>query len=229
MTLEQARGVIFDLDGVLVDTAEYHRRSWYDLAAREGWAHYSDELFYESFGKQNAVIIPRLAGRSLTEEEINEMADYKELRYRERINGKLSLLPGVRELLADLKKHGFRLAIGTSTPKVNLDMMLDTTGTRDCFDEFVTSDEITRGKPAPDTFLIAAKKLGLSPINCVVVEDAIPGVQAALAGGMAVLAVTNTRTREDLYQASRIVDSLTEVSAADFMALLQRAADTNAE
>ncbi len=221
MVQKQARGVIFDLDGVLVDTAEYHRQSWYDLAAREGWTHYSDELFYESFGKQNAVIVPRLAGRSLTEDEINEMADYKEACYRRRIKGKLSLLPGVRELLADLKRHGFRLAIGTSTPKVNLDLMLDATGTRDCFDAFVTSSEIKNGKPAPDTFLLAAKKLGLPPSACVVVEDAIPGVEAALAGGMAVLAVTNTRTREELKMASRIVDSLAKVTATDFMALLQ--------
>jgi beta-phosphoglucomutase family hydrolase len=214
------RGVIFDLDGVIIDTGPFHKQSWYDLAEREGYR-MSDELFYSTFGMQNYHIIPKLAERQVTKDEIDRMSDWKEQRYRDLIKGKLQLLEGVKALIDNLKKNGFLLAIGTSAPRANLEFMLEHIPLADCFDAFVTGEDVTSGKPAPDTFLKAAEKLSIQPGRCIVVEDAVVGIQAAKSAGMAVVAVTNTTEADKLSQADLVVDSLAELAAKDFVALIE--------
>ncbi len=220
MTTGNKKGVIFDLDGVLVNTGGFHRQSWYDLAEEEGITTMSDEFFYSTFGMQNYQIIPMLLRKELSAGEIKRLSDWKEQRYRELIVGRLNLLDGVLELIDDLKSCGFHLAIGSSTPRVNLDFMLDETLVRDYFDALVAGEDVANGKPAPDTFLKAAEKLALPPRRCVVVEDAVQGVGAAKAAGMAVIAITTTRPRADLSEADMIVDSMTELNADNFEKLL---------
>jgi beta-phosphoglucomutase len=132
----------------------------------------------------------------------------------------VELATGAGALLADLKRHGFRLAIGSSAPPENLDVFWGRLGLGEIFDARVTKEEVTESKPAPQTFLKAAEKLGLAPACCAVVEDAVQGVQAARAAGMPVVAVTTTRDRRDLARANRVVDSLAELKASDFLALL---------
>ena len=219
MTTGGRKGVIFDLDGVLIDTGQFHRQSWYDLAREEDFE-MSDELFYSTFGMQNYHIIPLLVRRDLTAEDIERMSEWKERRYRELISGKLTLQEGARGLIDELKSNGFLLAIGTSAPQANLAFMLEHTGVDDCFDAYVTGEEVSNSKPAPDTFLKAAEKLLLAPGRCIVVEDAVQGVQAGKKAGMKVVAVCTTRAREDLEEADLIVDSLGELKADDFLKLL---------
>lgn len=219
MTTGGRKGVIFDLDGVLIDTGQFHRQSWYDLAGEEDFQ-MSDELFYSTFGMQNYQIIPLLVRRDLTVEDIERMSEWKESRYRELISGKLTLQEGARGLIDELKSNGFLLAIGTSAPQANLVFMLEHTGVDDCFDAYVTGEEVSNSKPAPDTFLKAAEKLLLAPGRCLVVEDAVQGVQAAKKAGMKVVAVCTTRGREDLEEADLIVESLGELKADDFLKLL---------
>ncbi|OHB59268.1 MAG: hypothetical protein A2167_05535 [Planctomycetes bacterium RBG_13_46_10] len=227
------RGVIFDLDGVLVDTGSYHKQSWYELAAREGLG-MSDELFYSTFGMQNNAIIPILAGRQsfdrlrmvsevepVSAEEIERMSEWKERRYRELIADKLELMEGAQPLLEDLKNNGFLLAIGSSAPRANLDVVLKRCSISDFFDAFVVGEDVRNSKPSPDTFLKAAEKLKLPPRQCVVVEDSLAGVQAGKAAGMAVIAITTTRKRRELKDADMIVDSLTELNANIFNNLLK--------
>ena len=149
---------------------------------------------------------------------MERLSDWKERRYRELAKERLEFAPGAEALLKDLKRHGFRLAIGSSAPPENLDVFWTGLGLADWFDARVTNEEVTESKPSPQTFLRAAEKLGLAPARCAVVEDAVQGVQAARAGGMAVVAVTTTRKREDLAGADRVVDSLAELKAADFLA-----------
>jgi beta-phosphoglucomutase len=212
-------GVIFDMDGVLVDTGWAHRQAWHDLAEKEGLG-ISDEFFRRTFGMQNAAILPMLRP-GISQEELERLSDWKEQHYRDLMREHLELAPGAEALLNDLQQHGFRLAIGSSAPPENLNLFWDRLSLAKWFEARVTKEEITESKPAPETFLKAAKKLGLIPACCAVVEDAVPGVQAAKAAGMPVVAVTTTRQREDLAQADRIVDSLSELKAADFMALLK--------
>ncbi len=215
----QPKAVIFDLDGVLIDTGSYHEQSFRDLAALYG-LNMSDTFFIDTFGMQNRQSLPILAGRSLTDSETQELSDWKEQRYRELIAGKMTLLAGVRDLLNDLKKNGYRTAIGTSTPRKNVEFMMDNTHVQDLFDAYTCSEEVQKSKPAPDTFLSAASKLGVPPEQCLVIEDAIVGVEAGLNAGMRVLAVTTTRTREELARAHRIIDSLTEITSADIETMI---------
>lgn len=217
--VDKDKGVILDLDGVLIDTGQFHKQSWYYLAQKQGFD-ISDEIFYSTFGMQNYQIIPILAGRSLPAEDIEQLSEWKERRYRELAAGKLTLLAGAKNLIDDLRNKGFLLAIGTSTPKVNVTFITEQVPPLNCFDAFVTGEDVTKGKPHPDTFLKAAEKLSLAPDRCVVVEDAVQGVEAGKAAGMAVVAVTTTRSRDDLKQADLIVDSLAELTAKDFDGLL---------
>jgi beta-phosphoglucomutase len=165
-------GVIFDLDGVLVDTGWAHRQSWYDLAEKEGFS-MTDEFFYSTFGMQNYMIIPMLLGRDAAINEVNRLSDWKEQRYREIIAEKLVPAKGAKALLSDLKSENFLLAVGSSAPRANLELVLKSTDLQDYFDAYVTSQDVTNGKPAPDTFLKAAEKLSLGPKHCIVVEDAV--------------------------------------------------------
>jgi beta-phosphoglucomutase len=212
-------GVIFDLDGVLVDSAWAHKQAWYDLARKEN-LRMTDEFFHDTFGMQNYQIIPMLVGQNVSAEEVDRMGDWKEQRYRQLIADKLFLADGVEPLLNGLRGKGFLVAIGSSAPRANLDLLLDCLHARRYFDVCVTKEDVRESKPSPQTFLKAAEKLGLPPNRCVVVEDAIPGVEAGKSAGMSVVAVTTSRKREDLAKADIIVDSLAELNAEDFLKLL---------
>ena len=213
-------GVIFDLDGVLVDTGWAHRRAWYDLAERED-LDMSHEFFASTFGMQNYQILPMLYGRDLSRDEIKRLSDWKEQRYRDLIAEKLALPPGADRLLDELKDAGFLLAIGSSAPKANLDLVLERLHLNHYFDVCVTKEDVANGKPAPDTFLKAAQKLALPPHRCVVVEDAVQGVEAGKAAGMVVIALTTTRDQAALSRADMIVDGLGELKVEDFKKLLK--------
>jgi len=214
-----AYGAIFDMDGVIVDTGWAHKQAWAEFARMHG-AGFTDDLFFRTFGMQNYQIIPIVLGHAVSPEEVGPMGDWKEERYRQIVAEGLTVPDGLKALLADLKANGFRIAVGSSAPKANIDLVLDRLGMRSSFDAIVYGDMVSRGKPAPDTFLTAADKLGVPPAECVVVEDAVPGVQAGKAAGMAVVAITTTRTRQDLAQADRVIDRFTEVRAADFIRLI---------
>jgi len=223
-SVDSRMSVIFDLDGVLVDTGWAHRQAWYDLAGKEGFF-FSDEFFYSTFGMQNYQIIPMLLGREPPTEEVGRLSEWKEQRYRELIADKLVLAGGVRTLLDDLKSNHFLLAIGSSAPRANLDIVLQRLHLYNYFDAYVTKEDVTEGKPSPETFLKAAEKLSLPPSRCVVVEDAVQGIEAGKAAGMPVVAVTTTRNRADLVKADIIVDSLAELKAQDFVKLLTNRSD----
>lgn len=214
------KGVIFDMDGVLVDSGWAHRQAWFDLAQAEG-LEMSDEFFCETFGMQNDTILPMLRP-GISKPEMDRLSDYKEQRYRELVHSRPKAADGVLALLSDLKANGFRLAIGSSAPRANLDVFWGPLGLADYFQATVTKEQVVEGKPSPETFLKAAGMLSLAPQRCVVVEDALHGVQAARAAGMPVVAVTTTRSRAELACADRVVDSLAELGAEDFIRLLNR-------
>jgi beta-phosphoglucomutase len=216
---DSRKGVVFDLDGVLVDTGWAHRQSWLDLAEKEGFD-MSEEFFRGTFGMQSPEVLATLLGPGQPTEELKSMAQWKEARYRELIVDKLKPAEGVGDLLDALKSERYLMAVGSSTPRVNVMFLIEGLGLRNYFDAYVAEEDVNKGKPDPQTFLKAAEKLLLAPNRCVVVEDAVQGVEAGKAAGMSVVAVTTTRNRGDLVKADVVVDSLAELKVRDFAELI---------
>ena len=196
------------MDGVLVDTGRYHEQSWFDILTAAGHTFPSD-FFKRTFGMNNAGVLGTLFGRPATSDEL-ALADRKEALFREIIAGQAQPLPGVREWLSKLHGRGVPLAVASSAPQANIDVLLDALGIRAFFDTEVSAEKMP-GKPDPAVFLEAARRLGLTPERCVVVEDAIAGVAAAKRAGMRCLAVTNTNPPAALAAADWIVDSLADL------------------
>ena len=203
--------VIFDWDGVVVDSSAHHERSWEIVASRRGLPLPADH-FKRGFGKKNDVIIPDL-GWARALREVAELAQEKEETYRALVREKgMQPLPGVRELLAALRSREIPCAIGSSTERANLDLPLDLMGLRDFFRVIVSGEEVVHGKPDPSVFLLAAERLGLAPAECVVIEDALVGIEAARQAGMPVVAVATTNPLDVLGAANAAVSSLAEVT-----------------
>lgn len=192
-----ADGVIFDMDGVLVASGRAHAESW-RIAARRSGKEVSSDLFSRVFGMRSAEIIKIIWGDDLSPEDIKHHDDVKEDAYRDLIRGMVPLTVGVRECLTSLQQAGFKLAVGTSGPPENLELVLAEGMLFDFFSATVNGFEIERGKPNPDVFLLAAERLGVPANRCVVVEDAPVGFEAAKAAGMPVIGLVGTHPREKL-------------------------------
>ncbi len=209
--------VIFDFDGVVIDSHEAHERSWFALAEELGEM-LTRETFVSTFGQRNESILPFLGWADEGDgERIRTLGDRKESLYREILRAEgIEPLPGVAALLEDLRQHGVPCAIGTSTPRENVECVLEITGLGGFFRDIAASEDVSRGKPDPEVFLKAAAKLDVAPRNCVVIEDAHVGIRAAKAAGMKAVAVTTTHPAESLAkeEPDRIEPSLAGVSAA---------------
>ena len=210
------KAVIFDWDGVVIDSSAQHERSW-EILAQEISKPLPDGHFLLGFGKKNALIIPEILGWATDPAAITALSNRKEEIYRELVQASgVHVLPGARELLTALRAAGIPRSIGSSTPRSNLDSILPVTGLADLFDAIACGDDVTHGKPAPDIFLLAAKKLHMPPADCLVIEDAHVGLEAARRAGMATLAVATTNPLADLQYADAAVESLASVTL-DFL------------
>jgi beta-phosphoglucomutase len=212
-------GVIWDVDGTLVDTAELHFRAWVQLAAAIEKP-FTRADFAATFGRRNPEIIRQLFGDDLDGDRIVELGNRKETLYRASVEREgTALLPGVARLLAAFAAAGWPQAVGSSAPRGNLELLLGATGTRRYFDAVVGQEDTTRGKPDPQVFLVAAGRLGVPPGRCVVFEDAVAGVEAAKAGGMRCVAVRfvghHPADKLAAAGADLVVETLEEVTADD--------------
>ena len=214
-------GVIFDMDGVLVDSGPPHMESWRMLAEKHG-IEITEEQFRSSFGKTSRDIIRNFWGDGVPEDEIRRYDDEKEQLYRDIVTGQVPLMTGLRELLADLTADGCAMAVATSGPIENVELVLREGEIEPHFGAVVTGYDVKHGKPAPDVFLLAAERLQLDPAVCVVVEDAPVGIQAALAAGMKAIGLTGTHPAERLREAGAtvVVDSLSEIGVGRVRELL---------
>ena len=207
--------VIWDVDGVLIDSGEQHRRAWEQLAREEGLP-YSDAAFWATFGMRNADIFPRMFGVSGPPERIVALGGRKEAIYRALLAENAVALPGAKELLAALHAAGYRQALGSSAPPANLEAILSLLGIASFLNAIVSGEQVAHGKPAPDIFLAAAERLNIPPAHCLVIEDAPAGVAAAHAGGMRCLAVRRAGQPDapGLDAADALVDALTDASVS---------------
>lgn len=211
--LENLRAVIWDLDGTLVDTAELHYQAWRRLTEKHGLP-FTRADFTATFGWRNPEIIPHL-WKITDANKVRKLGDEKEALYRAEASKGVELLPGARRLIDKFHEDGLLQAIGSSAPRDNIELLLQMTGIARYMSAIVSMEDTQRGKPNPEVFLLAAKKLGVEPASALVIEDAPVGVQAAKAGGMRCLAVTfaGHHPAEKLREAGadRVVSSLEEI------------------
>jgi len=211
------QGVLWDMDGVLVDTGEFHYQSWTAVLPDYG-IEFSREFFRDTFGMNNTGILSLLLGEELTPELLDEIGERKEQWFREVIQGQARPLPGVLDWLQRLKEAGFRQGVASSAPPANIDTLVDGLGLRDYFGVRVSGVDLP-GKPEPTLFLKAARLLNVPPERCVVVEDAVAGVEAAKRAGMKCIAVTTTNPAEALEAADIVVERLDALAADAFRRL----------
>jgi beta-phosphoglucomutase family hydrolase len=203
------QAVIWDLDGVIIDSADEHRRAWQRLAREEGIV-MTDADFWATFGKRNDDIFATLWG-NLPPERVKELSDRKEMYFRELIRESAAPLPGAIELMRGLHDAGFAQALASSTPVENINLIAEVLGLKRYLSILVSGETVARGKPAPDIFLKAAAELQMDPTVCLVIEDAVAGVEAAHAAGMRCIAVAGNRDLPGLRKADLMVKDLTEV------------------
>lgn len=217
-------GILWDVDGTLVDTAEQHFLAWAQLSAEFG-RRFTRADFARTFGWRNPEIVRELYDPHADDAKCLAIGERKETLYREMVRTTgATLLPGVRELLAAFAAEGIPQAVGSSAPRGNLDLLLHATEIANYFGAIVSGEDVTRGKPDPEVFLTGAAGIGVEPRLCVVFEDAIAGVQAARRGGMACIAVTfvGHHPADKLREAGadRIVASLAEVTVESVKQLI---------
>ncbi|MFA5864429.1 MAG: HAD family phosphatase [Phycisphaerae bacterium] len=210
---KQPYGVIFDMDGVLVESYYPHFESWRSVA-REFGHDLTEEQFAHEFGRTSREIIRDLWGKHFPEEHIPKFDHRKEELYRDLIRENIPAMPGLDDLLTALADDGAKMAVGSSGPIENIDLVLDGLKIRHYFSAIVSAKDVTVGKPDPQVFLTAAKILDIAPARCVVIEDALAGIQAAQRGGMKVIALTTTHSAEKLAGANLIVKDLRNLNPA---------------
>lgn len=212
------RGILWDMDGVLVDTGEFHFQAW-SATLPHYHIPFDRQKFAHTFGMNNYGVLTVLMGRPPTQAEHDEIANRKESAFRSLIQGRVRLLPGVQTWLEYFTAHGVRMAVASSAPVENINALVDELHIRPYFHAILSAAGMP-GKPDPTIFLKAAQAIGVPPGQCLVVEDAVAGVEAARRGGMRCLAVTTTNPAEKLQAADRVVDHLDQLTSQDWEALL---------
>jgi beta-phosphoglucomutase len=213
-------GVIFDLDGVLVDSYRAHLESWQSLA-REYGITMTEAQFVSLFGRTSPDIINELWEDHLSPDQVPAMAERKEALYREILHRDFPAMDGARELIDQLVEKNFLLGVGSSGPPQNVELSLEKLGRRKHFSAVITGKDVTRGKPDPQVFLTAAQRMDLAASQCAVIEDAPAGISAARAAGMTSIALTGTAAADKLSHADLVVNSLRELAPEKIARLIR--------
>jgi beta-phosphoglucomutase len=210
------RAVLWDLDGTLVDSENYHWQSWQHAMALDGTT-VTHRQFTQTFGQRNETILRGWLGDDAAPERIQRVADAKEVEYRRLAEERgLTPLPGAADWLVRLQATGWKQAIASSAPRLNVDVMLRALKLEHYFDAIVASEDVTKGKPDPEVFLTAAARLGLPASRCIVVEDAAACVEDARRAGMRSIGVS----RAAVLPADVFVRSLSDLPLGAFDALV---------
>jgi len=211
------RAVLWDVDGTLIDSAEYHWLTWRETLFGEGYE-LTRAQFDASFGRRNDEILRGYFGENLSAAEVARIGEAKEVRYRELVGARgIEPLPGVRRWLGKLKTEGWRQALASSAPRLNLEAILKALGLEEFFDAIASAEDVERGKPDPQIFLAAAAKVQIPAARCVVVEDAPAGIEAARRAGMRRIGVLSFHGELD---ADVVVNSLADLPDDTFDRLL---------
>lgn len=187
---------IFDMDGTLVDNMRVHNQVWINFLAEKG-AQVDPKTFNDlTAGKTNPEIFRMFLGAQFPDALIPEYSQEKETRYRQMYHQQIHPVAGLEAFLSAAQEAGVRLGLATSAGPENIDFVMDSLGIAPYFQAVVNGEEIKRGKPDPEIFLEAAKRLNVAPETCLVFEDSYGGIEAGRRAGMAVIAITTGLSKE---------------------------------
>ncbi|HOK95792.1 MAG TPA: HAD family phosphatase [Anaerohalosphaeraceae bacterium] len=209
-------GVIFDVDGTMVNNTAYHRAAWFELCRRYGIPMDHKSYHEKIHARSNDKIVPNLFGPSADQEFICRIENEKETIYRESFRPVMQENPGLSDLLQSLVKRGIACGAASNSPKENVDFILDGLNLRSYFRAVTFRDMVKAGKPDPELFLRAAQLLGIPPQRCLVFEDSASGFKAARAAGMRYIAITlggDSHELAEAYDAAAICEDFTSVNA----------------
>lgn len=200
--------VLWDMDGTLIDSRAHHWRAW-DATMRAEGAPVTYMQFAETFGQRNDTILRGWLGGDVAAATIARIGDAKESHYRDLVAHEgITLLPGVDAWLNRLHADGWQQAIASAAPRANVAVIVEALGLGHLFGAITAAEDVTRGKPDPQVFLLAAERLGIPPERCIVVEDAPAGLEGARRAGMRCIGV---RTTHEHVQADIVVDRLDQL------------------
>jgi beta-phosphoglucomutase len=213
------QAVLFDLDGVLVSTDEYHYQSWKKLSKEEGFDFFDHEFNHKFRGvarKECVEIITKASGKHYTPEQKQELAERKNRYFVESLSTVTTevLLPGSLSTLQELKKRGIKIAVASNSR--NAKTIIDQSKIKEYLDTIVDGYDIKNSKPDPEVFLLAAKNVGIPPAYCLVVEDAVAGIESARRAGMQALGIG---TKERLPNADIVIPNLAAISVDELLNL----------
>jgi len=192
------RAVIFDMDGVLIDSGAHHRAAWRALLDELGVAPLGPDSWRLTIGRPSVEAVPLLLGRVLSGPEAQRLAARKQEHYRRLVAGGPTTVRGVVEFVADLAARRVPRAVATSASRRDVEDLLTRAGLRHRFEAVVAAEDVNRGKPDPEVYLLAASRLGVEPGHCLVFEDAVVGVRAARSAGMRAIGVSTAHTETEL-------------------------------
>jgi beta-phosphoglucomutase len=214
-------GVIFDMDGVIVDSNPYHKIALKQFCREHGYELSDEHLIKKIFGRTNREWITALLGQ-LPEEKIIQYTDEKEALYRKLFNNDIKPLPGLIRFLDVLAANNIPVAIGTSAPLSNVDFTLSRTGTQKYFKTILHDSFVTHSKPHPEIYLKSAKALGLPNAKCIVIEDSLSGVAAGKAAGSPVIGITTTHTADELKDCEMTIGDFNSLTLQDLQRLTEK-------
>jgi len=216
--MSEVRAVLWDMDGTLIDSEQFHWIAWRNAMANEGIA-ITREQFLSSFGQRNDSIVPRWLGTAATPERVEKISNSKEELYRQLVRSEgMTPLPGVTNWLRRLQEQGWRQAIASAAPRANIEIVLEALNASHFLQALVSAEDVHRGKPDPEVYLIAASRVGASPEKCIVVEDAVFGIEGARRAGMRSIGVSHDGIG---LPADVVVKSLELLGPGAFEALLR--------
>lgn len=200
------KGILFDLNGTMIDDMDYHTDAWYGIIANQYGKQLSrDQVKLEMYGK-NSEVLERVFGKGFfTDEELERISIEKEKRYQQEFKPQLKLIDGLEEFIAEAHRQGVKMAIASAAIMINVDFVLDGCNIRDYISAVVCADDVKRSKPDPETFVLAAEKLGLKPEECLVIEDNPNGVRSAEAGGMKSLVIKTMHEEHEFEGLNNII------------------------
>lgn len=200
------KALLFDLNGTMVHDMPYHTRAWHQIFVSLGVNISYEDTKKECYGK-NEEVIERVMPGAYPHEVRTAMGWEKEAIYRREFEAELSLIPGLDTFLQHWKQREKKMAIGSAAIRENVDFVLDGCNIRSYFETIVSADDVKKSKPDPETFLLCAERLGLSPEQCLVFEDTPKGVECAVNAGMhSVVILTTHEQPEFVPYAHRVVD-----------------------